>query len=163
MNVFETIIWQLNYCQVVNKDSFKLDLVKFNFLIFGAGISAIEVGINYSNPHLTVGLGILGATVFMQYLSFLPEFSMISLSDSEEEINSQMKSLDEWYIILASVAYLFLMFSFVIPYGFPDSLIGAALPVLFGVSIFAVRVMLVSNHPSKELTKMDAIVVFSFF
>lgn len=143
-------------------DDFKLELVKLNFVIFGAGISGIKIGIEYSKVHITVGLCILGATVFMQYLSFLPEFSIVWPSDDEAKIKNNMKILDEWYMVLGSIAYLFLIFGFVIPYGFPDSFIGAALPFLFAFVIFNLRLWLLSHHPSKEVNELDKGIVIGF-
>lgn len=134
---------------------FKLDLVKVNFVIFGAVISAIALEFSYSEILVALGLAILGSTAFMQYLSLLPEFSITWPTDDAEVIEKREEKLDSWYLFFGSTSYIFLSFGFIVPHAFPGSFLGATLPFVFVLLIFLLRLILLSSHPTKELDGLD--------
>ncbi|ELZ00298.1 hypothetical protein C482_08853 [Natrialba chahannaoensis JCM 10990] len=141
----------------------KLELVKLNIVVFGAVVSAISLGVSYFEPHIALGTALLGITAFLQYMSLMPEFSMLSSSDSESIIKKRDKKLNEWYIILGSGAYIFLIFGFAYPHILSDSNlfgleVGAVLPFLGILGMYVIRLNLLKEHPTRDATKFDSLV-----
>ncbi|WP_255193021.1 hypothetical protein [Natronobeatus ordinarius] len=137
----------------------KLELVKLNLIVFGATISAITLNVEYYELHIVLGTLILGITAFLQYLSIMPEFAILSKEENVEDLEERDRKLNEWYMLLGSGAYIFLLFGFAYPHTFSGSSIGAALPFVMIIAMYLWRMYLLKLHPTREASLFDSAVL----
>lgn len=139
--------------------SLKLDLVKTNFIIFGAVLSAIKLKFPYFPPHVAIGSFLLAITALLQYLSLIPGFSLLTGNEDVDDLQKREKALENGYILLGFTAYEFLIFGFSYPYLSDGDLLMDAMPFIFAVLIYGSRIFTAEIHPQNKWSWYDSLVV----
>lgn len=141
-------------------ETLKLELVKVNFLILGAVLSAVNIGFRFYEPHIVIGTVLIAITALLQYLSLIPGFTMLTGREDPTTLEEREEVLDNGYILLGFTAYTFLIFGFSTPHVTYSSVF-LILPFAFAILIFLIRVTVIRQHPDMELSTYGILVVFS--